>query len=630
MFLFSVFNPPLSLRSQKSNPSPLKTTPVKSKQTKKKQKIAAKSPAKNNGDIRSLFCTASTKNYTKLVNDMGIPTDGSVPTRIINLLVDLNVDNSNTKISCYLCENICDCKLFKKTCESREAVLLKFVQQPIYPNLDLIDDITSDAINKSMKGIESQSFPECDDRINQSTEKVNCTNNFDLDFDFDALDEIDSPKRTIETETVQSSENNFDLGNIEDIFASSSPEEVIEKDIQDEPKIKDTEQPKEALEFFGLDSIEDIFADSDDSVVETPLTKTPEPKTPKNNELEKNNNLILITDDEDTKTTTFIADTTNKSMFTVTQLVDMINTNDKSVIKDSSVNKSEDRSASPILLSQTYRKKTIANLSNSKNTSIKKAESLIILDSDSESDDTQIYELDNLEFSQIDTNVKKKESNEINLNVTNKDNNKRKFDDTEPPINDSPYFNKKPKLELNTEKPLTIQQKVLAAITSNKNKTTFTNNQTNYHCTVSPFLSQKENKNPLIQDRLNKSDEDIKSSPLEKLQQFRKKNMALRLRDKFNSIFKKNTEKTPEKPTRNEPNEVANKNRILTPNFEDNIRNCHEESPMKSRIQLDSDDDFMSDRSPSPKKNVHKINTHRSTTNHKVRKVSTQYIHSLI
>ncbi|KOB74088.1 Fanconi anemia complementation group M, partial [Operophtera brumata] len=713
--------------------------PVKTKQTKKKHKgPVPKSPAKNCGDIRALFSTAtkSTKSYTKLINELGV-NDSGVPTKLINLLVDLNLDNSNTVKTCYVCENICDCKMIKHTEDSKKPVLLKFVSEPLLPNLDLIDDMNADTILLCNKNIaETQDIIENisrkDSLVSKSTENVDKANysaNFDLEFDFDALDEIHSPEIKSVNENIDTvADWNFDLGNIDDIFADSSPEKGIkmEIDLKDhviESKVDRIEsmvskdKPKdahEALGFVGLESIDDIFADSDDSVIQV----SPEPPqagqnesilaTFKNNNPEEkpqniediykddnlpnsayplspsilssqliknkspilcsqaskfqlstkktkhssstssrsvrklsdsteNNNVIVI-DDNDHKSN--IVDTTNKSLFTITQLVDMINKTANKSVKESNVSTNQnidlmsdgERSTSPILLTQAERKKTV-NLScaksknKSQNKSVPKT-SLIVLDSDSDSDycnDTQNYDVDK-EISKFDTSKHKtslkcrkmtfdgedsyfkslkntKEVSEIataskrisffdavsqesEIDTSNRKDaslvgGKRKFDDEDSEsITASPYFNKKQKLEDPDQKPLTLQQKVLAAISSNKNKQEFTNNQTNFHVTVSQpdFFSQKENTNPQKNtELLNKSNDEIVIRPLDILQKYKKENKILSLRKKFNTIFSKRPKKSPIKTSP-----------IKTNVFEDNDEDflaCKEYfSPKRSRI----------------------------------------------
>ncbi|CAH2071635.1 unnamed protein product, partial [Iphiclides podalirius] len=58
-------------------------------------------------------------------------------------------------------------------------------------------------------------------------------------------------------------EENFDIGDIEDIFESSP--ELVDKEKEKQIVDKNSSNPKETLEFFGLDSIDDIFADYDEN-----------------------------------------------------------------------------------------------------------------------------------------------------------------------------------------------------------------------------------------------------------------------------------------------------------------------------------------------------------------------------
>ncbi|KAJ0178929.1 hypothetical protein K1T71_005704 [Dendrolimus kikuchii] len=630
-------------------------SPVKLKPIHKKLKPAScKSPAKKDGDIRALFSavTKSTKSYAKLISDLGVKDDGSLPTSLINLLVDLNLDNSNNLKKCYICQNICDCTLFKNITNNKNDVnvSLNFIKELNLPDIELIDDINVDCIRKSIKldeSVESETF----------TEDFNKTSNFNLEIDFDALSDLEileDRDQNIEnqTEKFNTSDNNFDIGDIEDIFVDSSPEEPLNTTVTVD------EGQKDALGFFGLESIDDIFADDDetleykspetkksvineenknidkqDTVLNVKCPKSPSilsgkihnkeltspilcsqvrrckqndknkqsTSTPLNSVRKKISNSFVNVDNlvdktknnTETKSSSTIhnLETTNdKSMFTITQLINMINRSDSN--NESKINAAnpEDiikRSPSPILLSQVERRKNAVNVNNSlkkidsTSTLSKKTESLIILESDSDLDDTLEYDIE-----------EPKEEVEI---ISNK-NIKKRFSEDNQEITASPFFNKKQKVEQTDKKPLTVQEKILAAVKSNKFLSqNFNNDHTVFNVQMSPpkFTSQKENKNPheFGNKKLNKSDEEMKPEKLNNL-------------DILN-VFKRHSKfKSPKK-----------------------IFGYIINSPVKSKkpekrklIFEDSDDDFEDEksfRSPKIAKSSHKSST---TTNHKTRK----------
>ncbi|XP_047525705.1 Fanconi anemia group M protein isoform X1 [Pieris napi] len=540
-------------------------SPAKPKPAKKKLKPTTKSPIKKDGDIRALFSTAtkSTKDYTKLLNDLGIQNDGKQPTSLINLLVDLKLEVTNNVKKCYICTNICDCTVIANAKNKQKAKPLLFLNGIInLPDINLIDSLNTETILKCSKTNKN----EVSDNNNSMDELQNESENFKLDFDFDLSE---SPKEGIKSE-AKTNVNNFDIGDIDDIFENSSPEEagLIE--------IKKEEKPKEALGFFGLESIEDIFADSDEEltnqkelkeenkvdvhiaitsddddcgVCEASPTHTYKnhtkirspsllsgtlkldlPTSPilgsqprklnlstKKNKLKSSTplnsrkKLLLepetidkhMTIENDSKCVGNVSETSNsKSMFTITQLVDMINKTNNSTINKSEIPK--ERSLSPILLTQADRKllKTVTQ-----NTTLNsKPESLIILESDSD-DNAEEY---NAEVESINIlNEPKSEpqktiKNEINdffqdVNKNRKDLNntpnssktpKRKMENDDEIIA-SPYFSKRRKLDEQSKKSLMLREKVLAVISSN-NFNTNKDKQVNYF-TCSQKFSQKEN-----------------------------------------------------------------------------------------------------------------------------------------
>ncbi|XP_022825021.1 Fanconi anemia group M protein [Spodoptera litura] len=703
---------PLVLRSPAKNMSPAKTnrSPAKiNKQTiKKKQKLPLTKPQdKKDGDIRALFSTAtkSTKNYTKLISDLGLQTDSGVPTRLISLLVDLTLENTNTNKNCYVCQNICACNLLKSKKEDNKLpmVVLESIKQPRLPDIYLIDDFDAETIMKCMKKSD-----EDDDDVNMD--------NFDLGDDFLCESPVyGSPiEEDNKKDVVAAATDNFDIGDIDDIFANSSPEEAIEKEIdkndkpvikaeerlrkdevlpnkpelftqgqlpqgksevlvgkgqelQDKSKmlIRNDEEPKEAkdtLGFFGLDSIDDIFADDEiDNTPPEPTQNKTKDKPTQNTKINRSpsiqyplspsilsgrvkldvptspilcsqprkfqlstkknrspnsildapscrkqliqdsthNNLDMAEQSESSKRASLI-DTSNKSLMTITQLVEMINKtgNESTSITNASNRKQEkERSLSPILLTQAEKRSIIHTNSIDRpgvstnaldksiaSTSITK-DSLIVLDSDSDSDGTQVYDV--TEYFNTNNNSKIHDTNISPM--ANK--RKRDLDDSEV-ITASPYFNKKQKLDNETAKEITLQERVLAVMKKNKNKI-MNNDKTVLNCVVSQgFLSQKENKNPQL---LNgdaddeKRDEQQKQMNLSMLQMFRRENKVQTVRNKFSTIFK-----TPKSP-------LLDKRKIA---FED------------------SDDDFEDDKNfgPSNRTGNKMDDTYRSTTNHKVRK----------
>ncbi|XP_028172868.1 uncharacterized protein LOC114361855 [Ostrinia furnacalis] len=697
------------IATQNIMPSPVKAKPKQKKKivaTKSPMKKINKSPAKKDGDIRALFSTntKSTTSYTKLINDLGVPNDGSIPTRLINLLVDLNLENSNTEKECYICQNICDCNLMLNLRKHRKKpnFPLKFITDPQLPDLDLIDEFDVETVLKCAKNdtimnldedmdlppislrnnidlnetnigtLHNQSIKSNDKHnssnnfdlefdfgspnsvciIEKTPEKIkdvaeNNNNNFDLEFDFDSLDNFNTPVTQEQPEKVkldtveikpekivvkEDLDKNFEIGDIEDIFAESSPEEVAPQPSQVKEEEK-CEQPKEALGFFGLDSIDDIFADYDDSIevkpdgdskattndksqvikledekpnlfdvnrngvksdsnVVKPYESKHEVEPPRTSEYpvspsilsgRQRNNIPsspilctqkrrfqlstrkgmsstpasnarrqLIKSPGDVSTvvneskTNVLQESNDKSMFTITQLIQMINNpDDKSKCNQSSFMKTnndvnirndEERSTSPILLTQADRKKA-NNATDTKitTTQTNKSVSLIVLDSDSDScNETQEYELDE--------EIKIGASTKNETTTASPVNSKRKLDVEDDFISASPYFNKKPKLDNNKSKPLTLQEKVLAALKSNKTDIPNNSNDRIVNFSFSPrkAFSQKENKDPQVLNGSQCGSDDekeyVRKSNLEMLQIFRRDSKIQSPKDKFNLI----------------------------------------------------------------------------------------------
>ncbi|CAK1598578.1 unnamed protein product [Parnassius mnemosyne] len=584
---------------------------VKNKLTKKKQKNSIKSPIKRDGDIRALFSasTKSTKNYTKLINDLGVQNEGYLSTRMINLLVDLSLENANVNKNCYICLNVCQCSLIQniRKIKTKPTRIVDLNNTLRLPDIRLLDDVKADAILKCAKSINESITNDYDQNIDYKIQGFGSQNNINDHFikrvDLpEACDVLIEDHNTNAEDGKKIPDENFDIGDIEDIFAESSPEMLVEQN-QNKVIDKNVSAPKETLEFFGLDSIEDIFADYDESSedksqarseikkpekvetinefsttlqpvspsilsgrqkIEVPTspilcsqarkyqlsTKKMQPQrissksTAKKQLIMDLTNSISVIDESKQKAANGIAAPTNlsnisnKSMLTITQLVEMINrsecekpvgesTNDlKEVEIPANVN---ERSSSPILLTQADRSK-ISNASEfnkNKLTPFHSAtnKSLIILDSDSDfEEDTQIYAAENV--CENNNESHKKETQEIHPT-----NCKRKFEmEDNDVLTASPYFNKRQKLNESAEKPLTLQAKVLAAITANKVNNTRTNNNSNIYCALSftspSSLSQKENISPLKLNTENQSNdeekESITKSALDMLQKFRR------------------------------------------------------------------------------------------------------------
>ncbi|XP_075971477.1 FA complementation group M [Anticarsia gemmatalis] len=662
-------------------------SPAKTKQSKKKQKApVAKSPGKRDGDIRALFSTAtkSTKNYTKLINDLGIQNNGSIPTRLFSLFVDLSLESTSSIKKCYFCENVCNCTDIKKLHKVKKPSLslLSRLSEPRLPDIDLIDDFDADSILKCAK----KPDVEVSNNKNTSPKKgeLNMSNNFDLELDFLAPNDSKSVIEDEPENNTSGKSDHFDLGNIDDIFADSSPEEAIVQEVQVEEQPKP--EAKEVLNFFGLDSVEDIFAD--DEIDNTPPEPTQKaknnftnvkinqsPKKPSQTEYPISpsilsgrptqrepsspilgtqsqgrrfqlstkktkpgsstpipncrkqlidpavNEVIVINDDKpESLVKDKSIDTTNKSMFTITQLVDMINTSDRneSGVRKLNVGKAQHkekersvspilltqtrnlkcpspilasqtrRNTSPILLTQTERRRSSINLNSSIQTQStsqpKRNESLIILDSDSDPDDTFLYDA----AEAINKTESSKIVNKLNSSPVSS---KRKLDNSSDSITASPYFNKKPKLDSQSGKQLSLQEKVLAAITSNKMNKHFRNDNTTLNCTVSPsnFFSQKENKNPQFLDNDDdKPDTSPKKNNLSMLQMFRRDSKVDK--NKITEIFNASPKKS--------------------------------SSSQKRKLAFDdSEDEFVTD-DKSNKKSERPMNGDKckTTTNHKVRK----------
>ncbi|CAG4991774.1 unnamed protein product [Parnassius apollo] len=656
-------------------------SPVKNKLTNKKQKNSIKSPIKKDGDIRALFSasTKSTKNYTKLINDLGVQNEGNLSTRMINLLVDLSLENANINKNCYVCLNVCDCSLIQnvRQIKTKPTSILDLNSTLRLPDISLLDDVKADAILKCAKSINESITNDYDQNIDYKIQEIgsqiNINDNFIKRVDLQAACDVLVEDNTSAEDGKKILVENFDIGDIEDIFAESSPEMLVEQN-QNKDVDKNVSAPKETLEFFGLDSIEDIFADYDEisddksqvtsqinktekveniNEFSTPLqpvspsilsgrqkievptspilcsqarkyqlsTKKIQPQNVSSKSTAKKQlivdltNNISVIDESKQKTANGIAapnnlsNISNKSMLTITQLVEMINKTEcekpigestnvlKQVEIPSNVN---ERSSSPILLTQADRKK-IPNASefssNISNSSLKHSyknkltpfnsatnKSLIILDSDSDfEEDTQIYAAENVY----------ENNNEPHKKEIYPTNCKRKFEMEDIDVlTSSPYFNKKQKLNESTEKPLTLQAKVLAALASNEVNNTRTNNNSNIYCALSfpspSSVSQKENISPLKLNTENKSDNEEKESKgtLDILQQFRR-----------------NVKSSPSRGIKKE--------------------NCRK-LPLSSKRQItfsDSDDDFIGEiKDCQNNKSVLTDSMDSRITNHKVRK----------
>lgn len=636
-----------SLASQEFLTKLQKPSPVKSKQARKRQKITH-SPGKKNGDIRALFSTAtkSTKSYTKLINDLGLQNDNTAPVAFVDLLVDLNLNNSKSENKCYICENLCECKIFNGVSDKKQTSgLLINLNEINLPDVDLIDYISSKSISEYRnRAVEDRASPD----VNKTDlAEKNVSANFDLDLEFDS--QIFSEKSNdneFEKDEVNR-ENNFDIGELHDIFANSSPLDNFEAEKTDKPQ----ENEKKVLSFFGLDSVEDIFADYEDSFdkkcdepemkdIEADktddvtflnvrsTTETHKPMPDENplspsilsgrvkvkeqvtspilcsqkrkfelstkKEIHRNSTPIakksLLFDKIDNNASSKnknTSNTTEDSMFTITQVLELINkTKDEKALASvathskTDINDNEDNlCVSPILPSQTERKK-LTDLAKSNRNSfsrdLSQKSSIIISDSDSDSKDTVIYDA-----ADVFGKSERENNSESGGSISHSDkvsslmqdkfsvqiDSKRKLEMDDDEIA-SPYFNKKPKLTKSPDKQRTLKEKILASVSSFKVKQKFDN----FHCSVSQsnVLSQKENRNPQFASQFAKTtsatEKDVKGN-LEFLQNYRRDPNKLQqsLMNKFSTIF---NNRSPEKL----------------------------QSPQKRKIALDdSDDDFILD-----------------------------------
>ncbi|KAM3967171.1 LOW QUALITY PROTEIN: FA complementation group M [Aphomia sociella] len=581
-------------------------SPAKTKQSKNSKVVPTKSPRKKDGDIRALFSTAtkSTKSYTKLINDLGINNHENIPTSLFNLLVDLSLESTNVTKDCHICQNVFDCTFLKNIKEHKKtpSISLGFLKEPKFPDLDLIDDINANTLRQyGIKAERKKSLVpvlniyNVDKHINENDDNelsLILNEQYDIHTISFTQEESNTKSSTDNKHTFQhdnklipskhinspkiNEDKNFDIGDLEDIFAESSPEEIAEIQMKDEQvachETENKPKAKDVLSFFKLDSIEDIFADSDSNesksveennnedinveinedfkkdkmtVEEYPISPsilsgrirtTAAPSSPILSSQSSKIKLSLsrkklfdtpkVSDNinksqnksEDTKTyqmsklnlSPTFTEPENKSMFSITQLVEMINKSDN---ENSNIQKSvskkyipheEERCTSPILLTQADRQKTNSLKRSPPTTEREKKESLIIIESDSDSSDTVVYDVEDTKNPQLPTANKsnnKTEFNEVNLTPASS---KRKYDcdlNESEFITSSPYFNKKQKLDNNSSKPMTLQEKVLASLTSNKmdNNNFIKNNNSSVNFMFSPQknLSEKENNCPL-------------------------------------------------------------------------------------------------------------------------------------
>ncbi|XP_045766127.1 Fanconi anemia group M protein [Maniola jurtina] len=682
------------------------TSPSKPKQTKKKQKATlTKSPIKN-GDIRALFSTAtkSTKNYTKLINDLDI--DGNLPTRVINLLVDLTVEQTNSAKQCYFCENVCNCLVVKKF-KSKKSQPLAILNDktPYLPDIDLIDNLTADVLLKYVENKpdivldllceEIKSSPPDNKEIAPDNKEI--AKNFDLQFDFGFISDSPEEEKITPLKSKEIKDTNFDIGDLDDIFADSNLPEMQYKD-------EDSSDPNKTLEYFGLDSFEDIFAESDDEVSEAKSNNKAESKiavnavfnsikmSPINTKersvdgFETNTNSVVNTrpaspsllsgkptqivrpstspifssqfksasNIQSSTPSTSVkkklnlgirknvkvtkssrttveedVDTVNKSMFTITQLVNMINQSDnKSPLSKNCTgcneitaqNKTDnvcDRSSSPIFLTQRDRGKSI--YSESKPSISNETDKQNRFDNASEMETSPIFLTQQNRQKNESYNLKEQRKSKSRLNTTpsviipdsdsdfeelmemsddkllkgeNKTNrtpNKRKLcEDDDDDITASPYFIKKQKLHDSRSKALTLQEKVLSALTSSKNIVFGNNTQANFMINSPSFKFEKENNDPSpFSSPETMSDGEKLRNNLAKLQ-----------------LFRRDSNLSPRKPVLNDSTNMSSINLL---------------SSRKLRFD-DSDDDFVDSEKIKGKQRVDANNTEKRAIKHKVKK----------
>ncbi|CAH2105405.1 unnamed protein product [Euphydryas editha] len=409
------------------------------------------------------------------------------------------------------------------------------------------------------------------------TNPVNDLNsNFDIEIDFD----LDSPifETVTEDNKVYKEEKVFDIGDTSDIFrlsAESSPEKVLEPEVDKSKSI-------DALDYFHLSSIDDIFEDTDnespesksenkvqslnaanivDSIIIESDTEISDDETNKQNvstrqpspsilsgranrhnsgstspilcsqkqkpNIPKTNNQQFKKSTPKTSFTECIdlknLQTANdKSMLTITQLVEMINKSENDKTPGSTTNRGNEsknqsksesminRTPSPVILTQRDKKNKV----NTKEIDKKQATQL------------PTETLNNSDVIQLDKN---------NQNNTISMPNKRKFEEDNFA---SPYFSKKQKVTEDPQKSETLQKKVLAALSKEFNNELFrNNNHVNFMVSsihLSPkLMSQKENYDESSTKSTKSNSEFDLQSNLDKLQKYRRDKCSPK-----NNIFK--------------------------------------------------------------------------------------------
>lgn len=252
------------------------TAPLKQNDLKRKQKIVSKqSPTKRNGDIRAMFSTVkSTKNYTKVLNDLGLQNEGNIPNTLLDLLIELNVEvNDDSK--CTKCDEILDYKLSDKTNLEISHKPLIYLINPVYPDINLFNEIDSKSINTFIRN-NKRNITIC----NKSDISMNVTNQNRL-----------STSETLNVDNILHDKcENFDIGNIEDIFDNSEPKVMLQEE----------NKPKDTLEYFGLDSIDDIFAEWEEEQINT--SQTSNENISLTQKTKTNSNSLVVVESSDSET----------------------------------------------------------------------------------------------------------------------------------------------------------------------------------------------------------------------------------------------------------------------------------------------------------------------------------------
>ncbi|CAG9559830.1 unnamed protein product [Danaus chrysippus] len=264
----------------------------------------------------------------------------------------------------------------------------------------------------------------------------------------------------------------------------------------------------DVLKYFHLDKISDIFQNNNNGIQETNWKR-------KNNKLSndlldvteiynKSNDIIEIKDDGSYElfNDTILEGSRSPSLLSGRSQTIVSSRSSSPILNTQRPKKNNsNKQTSPILSSQRRKMSLNINRSDKKlNSPISIGQTSLIQKVNSKSQ----VEPDHRKTVKLETNNNKNDLSDIIILDSDDDceddkhvkhnTTKRKLIDVEC---ESPYFKKKPKLEDNGTKPLSIKEKVMAALTSHQNLETFHNDvQINYALTSPIRDSTKENKDP--------------------------------------------------------------------------------------------------------------------------------------